>query len=171
MDATLCLVAGGLVFLLLWWRSSMRVVDTPTSCVMCKICYLKAADCPFAPMTLRWYRPHQVGKAWICDVCIFTPLEATSPGPMAKFLARGTSWLAHRSAFGWWLAEGLVVLTIPSRVALGANVHARALKRSDDKTSAVTPVSTPPAMRPLRRSSSPAHKHPVGSHSTHKKFE
>ena len=154
---TVCLVAVGLVLFLLWWWHALRVVDTPTSCVMCKICYLRAAECPFTPFTHRWYRPHQVGEDWICDICIFTPLEATSPGLMARVLARGTSRLAHSSEVGWWLAAWLVVLTIPSRLVAGANVHSWALQRSDDKTSAVTSARTPPPTRQsVRRFSSPA---------------
>ena len=168
---TLSLIAVGVVLLLLW-RFCMRVVDTPTSCTTCQICYLRADDCHVAPRAIRWYRPRHVGKAWMCNICIYTPLEETSPGSMAGFLAGGMSWLAESSNF-WRIAEGLLVLTIPSRVVIGANVHNSALQRSDDKTSAVTSARTPlPQQRSGRRFSSPAHnKATADSNSMHKKVE
>ena len=170
LGSTLSLIAVVLVlFLLLCWWRAMQVVDTPTSCTTCQICYLRAEDCHVAPRAIRWYRPRHVGKAWMCNICIYTPLEETSPGSMAGVLAGGMSWLAESSNF-WRIAEGMLVLTIPSRVVLGANVHNSALKRSDDKKSEVTSARTPPATRPARRfEKSPAHKHAVDSNSTHNK--
>ena len=170
---TLSLIAVGVV-LLLCWCFCMRVVDTPTFCTMCEICYLRADDCAFAPRAIRWYRPHQIAdvemcrSAWVCNVCIYTPLKETSPGSMARVLAGCMSWLAHSSNF-WWIAKVLRVLTIPSCVVTGGNVHKSALERSDDKTSAVTSAPTPPPARSARRAASPAIKITGDSKSTREK--
>ena len=160
MGSALYLIAVGLVLLLLclWWRA-LRVVGTPSFCTMCRIWYLSADDCHFAPRAIRWYRPHQVGKRWVCNLCIYSLMEA-SPGSVARVWARAMSWLADRSIF-WRLAEWMLVLTIPSRVVTGGNI----LKRSDDKMSAVTP----PAKGPKRRSVSPNSTSAGDSNSTYKK--
>ena len=150
-------LVAGLVLLGLWGRvCALRVVDTPTSCTMCQICYISAEDCRGAiPMARRWFRPHEVfgNEAWVCDVCIFDLLKATCVGSVACRLADSST-----IPMSWELADGLLMLTVPSCVVTGANIYNTAPKRSDDKTLAETSARTPIARRSTRYATPPAAK-------------
>jgi hypothetical protein len=117
----------GLVILLRSWGRALRVVDTPTFCAMCQICYISAEDCRGAiPMARRWFRPHEVfgNEAWVCDLCIFDLFKATCFGSVAWRLA-DSSWIPY----GWELAVWLLMLTVPSRLVTCANIYKKAPER------------------------------------------
>ncbi len=146
----------GLVYMLRSWGRTLRVVDTPTFCAMCQICYISAEDCRGAiPMARRWFRPHEVfgNEAWVCDLCIFDLLKATCVGSVASRLA-DSSWIPY----GWELADWLLMLTVPSHLVTGANIFKTAPERSDDETLAETSARTPTARRSTRQATSPAAK-------------
>ena len=158
----------GLVLLLLWFIArALRVVDTPTFCTMCQICYISAEECRGAiPMERRWFRPRKVlgNEAWVCDLCIFALLKAKPVGCVARVWVRVRSgvleWLADSSTIGWRLADGLLMLTIPSSVVTGANIYVNTIsKRTNGETSTRTSSMTPPpAPRTRERAKSPAAK-------------
>jgi len=145
--------------LLCFYRArALRVVDTPTFCTMCQICFIKGEECRGAiPMARRWFRPwgNELGnEAWVCDLCIFHLFKATYVGSVACWLADAESWN------GWRLADGLLMLAIPSRVVTGANIAVNTIsKSSNGETSARTSSMTPPsAPRTRERAKSPAAK-------------
>jgi hypothetical protein len=155
--------------LLCFYRArALRVVDTPTFCTMCQICFIKGEECRGAiPMARRWFRPwgNELGnEAWVCDLCIFSLLKAKPVGCVARVWVRVRSgvleWLADSSTIGWRLADGLLMLTIPSSVVTGANIYVNTIsKRTNGETSTRTSSMTPPpAPRTRERAKSPAAK-------------
>ena len=110
-------------------------------------------------MARRWFRPHEVfgNEAWVCDVCIFDLLKATCVGSVACRLADSST-----IPMSWELADGLLMLTVPSCVVTGANIYNTAPKRSDDKTLAKTSARTPITRRSTRYTSPAAKPNHVG---------